>query len=381
VTTTNSFNVLIAGGGVAGLEAALALRDMADDRVSTTMLAADLEFTYRPMTVREPFGYSTARRYRLDRIADDIGVQLAEDSFKWLDAEQRTVHTGGGEQHRYDALVLALGARLRPAFKHATTINDLTMDEQLHGLIEDIEGGYVRKLAFIIPSPPPWPLPAYELALMTARRAYEMSEEASITIVTPEDAPLAVFGREVSEHVKLILEDHNILTLTSAHCDVRDPGQVTIHPGDRTLHVDRVVALPQLFGPDTPGVPKPAHEGFINVDAYCQVAGLDRVYAAGDATDFGVKMGGIAAQQADTAAEAIAGLAGAPVQRRPFHPVVHAVLLGPDKPLYLSAHITGGHGSESRISETPGDGPVTKIAAKYLAPYLESREVVAGMLV
>jgi hypothetical protein len=98
------------------------------------------------------------------------------------------------------------------------------------------------------------------------------------------------------------------------------------------------------------------------------------VYAAGDATDFAVKLGAIAAQQADTAAEAIAALAGAEVNPGPFHPTVHAILLGGDKPLYLSAHITGGHGSSSEISETPSWSPAGKISAKYLAEYLNARD-------
>jgi hypothetical protein len=75
---------------------------------------------------------------------------------------------------------------------------------------------------------------------------------------------------------------------------------------------------------------------------------LERAYAAGDATDFAIKLGGIAAQQADTAAQAIAALAGAPVEPKPFHAEIQAILLGADKPLYLSAHVTGDHGSGAR---------------------------------
>jgi len=135
-----------------------------------------------------------------------------------------------------------------------------------------------------------------------------------------------------------------------------------------------VIALPDLFGPSTPGVPKRDAHGFIPVDVHCKVQGLERVFAAGDATDFAVKDGGLAAQQADVAAQAIAALAGAPIEPTGFHPVIHSVLLGGRKPLYLSAHITGEHGSSSEISEKPTWLPPTKTAAKYLAPYLESRE-------
>ena len=373
-STSDPFNVLIAGGGVAGLEAALALRELAGERVAVTMLAPEPEFVYRPMRVREPFGYSQARHYSLDAIAEDLGIELVRDGLKWLDPDARAVHTAEGEVVAYDALLMAMGAVLRPRFRHALTLDDRKLDEQLHGLIQDVEGGYVHKLAFVAPHPMPWPLPMYELALMTARRAYDMNIDMSITVVTPEDSPLAVFGAAVSETVDRLLSDHGILTVQSTYCETPEAGRLSLHPDGRTLYLDRIVALPQLCGPATPGLPKDTADGFIAVDPYCRVRGVERVWAAGDATNCPVKLGGIAAQQADTAAQSIAVLAGAPIQPAKFNPTVHAILLGADKPLYLSAHITGGHGSSSEISETPTWSPVTKIAAHHLAPYLDARD-------
>jgi sulfide:quinone oxidoreductase len=365
------FRTVIAGGGVAALEASLALRDLAGDRVEVTMLAPAPEFVYRPMTVREPFGRSKAEHYELDRIARDIGVELEQDAFKWLDPERRVVHTDGGAELPYDALLLALGALRRPRFQYALTLDDARLDDQLHGLIQDVEGGYVHRLAFVSPDRMAWPLPLYELALMTATRAYDMGVEISITIATPEDAPLALFGDRVSAAVGQLLAERGIEMLTSAHAETVKAGELTIHPGPRRFLFDRIVALPALYGPSTPGVPKGAEDGFIPVDEHSRVRGLDRVFAAGDAVDFAVKFGGLAAQQADAAAEAIAALAGAPVQPQPFHPVIHAMLLGGPKPLYLSAQITGGHGASSEVSETPTWSPPSKIVAKYLGPYLD----------
>jgi sulfide:quinone oxidoreductase len=366
--------VLVVGGGVAGLEAILALRDLAGDRVAVTLLTPDSEFVYRPLRVREPFAYSAARQYSLEEIARDLGAELKADAFKWLEPERQVVHTSGGEELEYDALLLALGARPSPRFKHAVTLDDRRLDEQLHGLIQDVEAGYARKVAFIAPGPIGWPLPVYELALMTARRAWEMQEEVSITLVTPERMPLEIFGGAVSEAVERLLVEHGILVIPSAHCETPEPGHVAIHPGGRTLQVDRIVALPELFGPATPGIPKRDGHGFIPTDAYCRVSGLERVFAAGDATDFPIKLGGLGAQQADVAAQGIAALAGVPLDPSKLHPVMHGMLIGGDQPLYLSAHVTGAHGSNSEVSTTPTWSPATKIAARYLAPYLDARD-------
>jgi sulfide:quinone oxidoreductase len=287
------------------------------------------------------------------------------------------LHTEAGEQLSYDAVLLALGARLSARFEHALTVDDARLDELLHGLIQDVEDGYVQRLAFIAPGRMGWPLPIYELALMTAARAQDMNIDVSITVASPEDAPLAIFGREASDAVRQLLDDNRILAITSAHCEVPEPGRVTINPGARHLSVDRIVAMPELHGPSVPGVPGGPVGGFIPVDVRCKVPGIDRVWAAGDATDFAIKHGGIAAQQADVAAQAIAALAGVAPEPAPFHPVIQGILLTGGKPRYLSAQVTGGHGSSSQITEAPTWSPATKIAAKYLAPHLEEHDRLA----
>jgi sulfide:quinone oxidoreductase len=372
--------VVIAGGGVAALEAGLALQDLAGEQVEVTFVAPDPEFVYRPMAVREPFGLAAAQRYPLEEIIRDLSAELVTDRLGWVEPRSRVMHTEGGAALGYDALLLALGARMRPRFQHAITLDDRQLDDQLHGLIQDVEGGYIRNLAFLVPDPMPWPLPVYELALMTAGRARDAGMDLEVTVVTPEDAPLAVFGDLVSQTVAALLAEGGVDVLNSAHAEVPAAGRVSVRPAQHVLEVDRIVALPQLFGPATPGIPKGAPDGFISVDPYGAVRGVERIYAAGDATDFPLKYGGIAAQQADTAAQAIAALAGLDVKPRPLTPVVHGVLLGGPRPLYLSAHVTGGRGSSSAISENPPDPQTAKIEARYLAPYLHARPEKTGSL-
>jgi sulfide:quinone oxidoreductase len=368
--------VVIVGGGVAALEAALALADLAGDRTEVTVIAPNSEFVYRPMVVREPFAYARARRYPLAPIVSDAGATLLHGELAWIDRAKQTLHTQADEEVVYDELILALGARVTKRYEHALLIDDRDLDETMHGLIQDVEGGYVHQLAFVSPGRMAWPLPLYELALMTAGRAYDMGIELQTTIITPEDSPLAIFGTTASSAVAALLTGANIVTINSAYAEVPNSREVVINPGDRRLQVDRVISLPELYGPAIRGIPLGEH-GFIHVDPYCRVANVEHVYAAGDVTDFPIKQGGIGAQQADTAAASIAALAGAPVIPERFTPVIHGTLLTNDKPLYLSAQITGGHGLGSQISDTPTASPPNKITAKYLAPYLRSREPVA----
>lgn len=372
-TVQNPFKVLVAGAGVAGLEAALALRSLAGDRVTITLLEPEAEFVYRPLRVREPFAGPAAGVYPLAEIAGDVGAEWKRDAFKWLDRERRIVHTEGGEELGYDALLLAMGARLHASFEHALTLDDRKLDQQLEGLIQDLEAGYVHSIAFISPDRLPWPLPLYELALMTARRAWEMGEEVTVTLVTPEDAPLALFGPEASRAVAELLRKARVVTIPGMRCRTPTANEVLIEPNGRTLTVDRIVAMPELVGPSTPGVPKDSANGFITIDAHGRVPGAEAVFAAGDATDFHVKYGGIAARQADVAATSIAALAGAPVELITLNPQVHGILFGGEQPLYMTAYIAGEHGSASEVSDKPTWSPPEKIAAQYLAPYLQSR--------
>jgi sulfide:quinone oxidoreductase len=365
--------VVIAGGGVAALETALALTDLAQHRTDVTVIAPNTDFVYRPMAVCEPFAHAAARRYPLSPIVRGAGAKLLHGELGWIDPAARTIHTKADEAIEYDVLVLALGATAAKRYKHGLTIDDRDLGETMHGLIQDVEGDFIHKLAFVSPGRMAWPLPLYELALMTAGRAYDMGIDLQTTIVTPEDSPLAIFGASASNSIAELLAGANIETVNSAYAEVPNAHEVVINPGDRHLEVDRIIALPELFGPQVRGIPLGNH-GFIRVDPYCQVRGVERVYAAGDATDFPIKHGGVGSQQADIAAQSIAALAGASVTPQRFNPMIHGMLLTNGKPRYLTAHLTGGHGFSSEITDTPTWSPPSKIAAKYLAPYLQERD-------
>jgi sulfide:quinone oxidoreductase len=364
--TDRPTEVLIAGGGVAGLESAFALRELAGDHVSLSILAPTDEFVYRPMSVVEPFAAGWAQHYRLAELADAANAALLHDALVRVDAPNKRILTAAGNELSYDALVVCLGASVHTRYEHATTVDDAHMDALLHGLVQDIEGGSIHRLAFVVPNPTPWPLPVYELALMTAKRAWEQQTKLEITVLTPEKTPLAIFGPEVSRELANLLGERNIDVVTSAQCEVPDAKTIRIYPGDRTLEVDRIVALPELRGPAISGLPSD-NVGFIPIDRHTAVTGVEHVWAAGDAADFPIKHGGVSAQMADTAAHAIAASIGWSVVHR-FVPVLDGVLLTGESPRHLRGASSGGRASEMLTLEHDDSTP--KIAAKYLIPRL-----------
>jgi sulfide:quinone oxidoreductase len=360
--------VVIVGGGVAALEAALALRKLAGDRVKLTLLAPSGDFVYRPTAVLEPFVYRSPRQLPLAKFAAELNATLVRDTVAAVDGQRQVLHTGSGRERPYDALVIAVGAKTRDVLPDAVAIDFSRVDKSLYGLIDEIDSRSLRSLAFVALAPT-WPLPVYELALLVQEHAREKDVDLAVTIITSEQRPLAVFGESVSTAVAGILADADIQTILGARVE-SSSGELTVHPGGQQLRFDRVVAVPRLVGAIT-GLAADA-DGFLPITSHCEVSGIERVYAAGDATDFPVKYGGIAAQQADAAAASIAAVAGAPTEPTPFDGVVHGALIkGRNQPrLYFTARIEGGLAHDSRTSDTPTTSPEAKIAARYLGPYL-----------
>lgn len=362
--------VIIAGGGVAALEAALALRSLAGDKVAITMLAPEAEFVYQPLSVGDPFALGPAKRYPLERVARDLQLDLCPEALASADTDDHTITTTGGDQLSYDALLVAVGARRVPAYEHALTFRGQEDTEPVQGLVQDLEAGYLRRVAFVVPPTTAWSLPLYELALMTAARLRAMSiDDAEVTLVTPEESPLAIFGAKATAEFAELLRDAGITVETGAHAEIDRPGEVRLRPGGRLVRCDRVIALPEILGRAIDGLPHD-DSGFIRINAYGQVSDVDDVYSAGDGTSFPVKQGGIACQQADVAARAIARQAGADVEPEPFRPVLRGQLLTGGAPVFLSHELRGGQGEDSGVSHHTLWWPPSKIVGAYLAMYL-----------
>jgi sulfide:quinone oxidoreductase len=359
---------VIAGGGFAALEAMIALRRLAGGRIELVLMCPTRDLAYPPLSVVEPFGLGDAPHFDLAEIARDHDAELRVDAVAKVDAGARVLRTRSDGEISYDSLLVTTGAEPHEAVPGALTFRGSADRPAFEALLGEVSAGQAGHVIFAVPAGSAWPLPLYELALLTAARADSEDSPARFTVVTSEDAPLEIFGRQASEAVASLLRDRGIELRTSTVPRVFENGALSVAPNG-AVEADRVVAMPLLHGRAPEGLPRDAH-GFLSTDEHGQVRGCEHVYAAGDVTTFPVKQGGIATQQADAAARAIAARAGSPVEREPFRPVLRGLLLTGDGARFMRSQIAGGHGDTSDVSTRMLWWPETKVAGQYLSHYL-----------
>ena len=357
--------VLVAGAGVAGLEAALALRALAGDRVSVEVISPEPLFAYRPAAVAEPFGKGEVRRFPLDRLVAAAGAQFRHDLLVEVEDEQKSVRLNSGDSLDYGMLVVATGARPVEAVPGALTFRGAEDAPALAQLLDRALAGELRRFVFVVPAGASWTLPLYELALMTGEFLTDhLTRGVELILVTAEERPLAMFGEAASEAVTRLLTMREIRLETGRHGLVYRDGQVQLAGGGE-IAADAVVALPRLRGRVIEGLPQDEW-GFVSTDDYGRVHDLSDVYAAGDLTQVSIKQGGVAAQQADAIASAIAAELGAPVQPAPARLVLRGLLLTGSVPKY----IRGEPGGASEMTSQPLWWPPAKLVGRYLSPFL-----------
>jgi len=357
----SEMRVLIAGGGVAALEAALALRALAGDRVAVELLAPGTQFSHRPSSVVSPFSGEDALQVSWDRVE----MTLHRGALESVDPDAHDVLTTDGGRLGYDRLVVATGARAVEAVPGATAfrgpISAGLVDAAIHGARE--------RVIFVLPAESAWGLPVYELALLAA---HERTGGPELMVVTPEPRPLDVFGRTASDAVARLLDRAGVEFVGETAAD-SVLGDALITRDGQMIRADAVIALPRLEPRAIPGLP----EGFLEIDEHARVVGVPDVFAAGDVTAELIKQGGLATQQADAAAERIAFEAGADVEPRPYRPVLRGLLLTGEAPLYMRTDLGGEDAlarklryEPPRTSRAPLWWPDQKIVGRYLAGYL-----------
>jgi sulfide:quinone oxidoreductase len=374
--------VVIAGGGVAAVEALLALRQLVGRHVAIELIAPERELLHRPSSVAVPFGFGAPEPLDLDALAAEMGAHVRRAALAGVDPYRRVALLHGGGEISYDRLIVAVGARPRPVLSGAVRFAGPQDIAALEAVLAAVERGEVRRLAFVVSPGNVWTLPVYELAVMAAVDLRSRGvRDARVTVVTPEREPLWLFGPAAGAAVRELLGRRLIALRTAGVAREVHDDALELKSGERVA-ADTVVALPELEGPRVHGLPMD-ERGFLPVDLYGRVVGAPAVFAAGDATAFPVNQGGLATQQADAVVAAIAVDLGFRRYAAPFRPVLRGLLLTGGAPLYLRAEL-GPKGEVRARSDATGEiapmageaafralwWPPGKVAGRYLAPYL-----------
>jgi sulfide:quinone oxidoreductase len=361
------FRVVIAGGGVAGLEALVALRATARTRLDVTLISPRDDFAYRPLEVGEPFGLGRPHPYALAEIAGDLAARHVRASVAGVDPAAREVLLDDGDRIGFDAALLAVGAVAVPAYEHGVNFDRAKDPEPFDELLEDLRAGLAPSVAVVVPPGTTWTLPAYELALLTAAWGAQVRPEGvRVTLVTTESSALEAFGPAAGAVVADRLAEAGVRLMCGV--EAQPESGTALRAGGHWVQASRIVSLPVIAGPRLGGAPADAL-GFVTVDDRAAVAGSDRLFAAGDGTTHPVKQGGLAAQQADVAAAQIARLAGTDVPDVRYRPVLRGLLRTSRGPLYLRAD-PDDPVRTSVASEQALWWPPSKLASRWLAPYL-----------
>lgn len=363
---------MIAGAGVAGLEAALALRDLAGDRVDVALHDPGTEFAYRPFGIGEPYGTTRAFRYDLRRLSELCGASLHASAIAAVEPERRIAITRDGERVPYDHLIVATGARMLWALPGAVTYWGVADEGQVADLLAELRSGRLNRLALTMPVGHSWVLPLYELALLAANVLDKTANDRTrITVVTPEPAPLGIFGPRAAKQTSALLAERRIDVVAGVRPVSFAAGRLRIDPGD-DVDADAVITLPRLEGRRIAGIPRDK-DGFVAVDEHGGAIGLERIYAAGDVSSLSFKQGAFATQQADAVAEAIAAAVGAGITPNEAAPRMRAVLWTGQGPRYLST----GNGGMDKAASSPSQRHLEllhngRLTARYLSPLVDS---------
>jgi sulfide:quinone oxidoreductase len=280
----------------------------------------------------------------------------------------------------YEILVIGTGARSREVVSGAATFRGPMSVGLVEQAVERVFAEPQLRLAFVAPAGSRWLLPLYELALLSATALKDGGvDDPDVVVATPEHAPLEALGPAVSEAVRGALDRTGVDLITSAAAVGAVEGAVRLESG-AVVGADLAVALPELVGPRIAGLPNDG-DGYLPVDESGRVIGCADVYAAGDATAFPIKHGGLAAQQADAVADAIGARVGTVGHPEPFRPVLRALLLTGRDPLYLRAELgTGGLlPVAGTVSTQPLWSPPEKVGGRYLASFLATGRVGAPL--
>ena len=141
---------------------------------------------------------------------------------------------------------IAIGARAEATMGGGTiTPWDWGGGHAYRAMLESMRKGRVKNVTFVVPPGTVWPLPLYELALLTSAYVIEDAiRDVSLTVVTVEKEPLDVFGAEASAELSALLRQRGITVVLNSEIRSMEEGLV------RTSGGANAAASLRTTGPD-----------------------------------------------------------------------------------------------------------------------------------
>jgi sulfide:quinone oxidoreductase len=309
-------NVLILGGGFAGVVAAEALAKRLAPEHQITLVSRESRFNFYPALVRLAFGLCQRDDVSFDlrEAMLDRRIRFLQGEVARLDPRARHVTIAHGQvagELNYDYLIYTLGRRLATErvqgfFEHAHHLLNVEAALKFGEAVRSFHEGHA-----IIGSCPGARLtvPVYETAFALARLLEERGERerAKITIVNPEAAGGHSEGAVIAKALQEAMDAHGIAYMQKFPISRITRDQVWTANNLR-LGYDLLMLIPPFQGAGAVlGLGITDADGYIRVDQKMLVQGVERMYAAGDAVSFnGPKMGHMAVRQGEVAAANVA---------------------------------------------------------------------------
>ncbi len=286
--------VLITGGGFAGLEAAIFLRKYGFE----VTLISDRDYLYiYPTSIWVPTGESTFEDVclPLEKLKEVHGFDLIIDKVTSIESAEKKVY-GEKDAYKYEYLVVALGSG---KMKHKGIENTLTIcgapeeslkiKERIDSLIEKGSG----KIAMGFGGNPKDPSnvrggPTFEVLfnIHNELKKKGLRDKFELTFFAPMAEPGKRMGPQALKMMDLFFNKLDIKKQIGKKIVEFKPDGIVFEEGifvesDFTMFIAAGDGHPVLANSDLPL----NASGFVKINDYCEVEGVENVYAVGDSAE------------------------------------------------------------------------------------------------
>ena len=291
---TSSVKITVAGAGFAALTGLKELRKQLPD-AELTLVAPKAEFIYLPSLIWVPYGMRSGDDLRFDiqTLLKRLNVKFVQGSVTGISGDGRVLSTDNGEVEN-DALLIATGGRFikkLPGIENAiTSCEGIDAAEAMGKKINALSQGTIA-LGFGGNPKEPSAMrggPMFELlfGLESWLRKQGKRDKIKLVFFNPAPQPGKRLGEKAVKGLLAEMKKRGIDTHLGHKIQSFENNIVKTEGGE--IDADLILFMPGMTGPAwVQASPLPLSEGgFIKADGKAQVAGMERVYVAGDAGSY-----------------------------------------------------------------------------------------------